>query len=108
MSDVSAMLRRVDRIDGWRLFRRMIPRRWKRLAGIAVLVGMVVRPDLAAQAVSWVWEDRAQRLVSIMSESFTPENPPQQSANPGIFEVISRAGPTDQISLAGTWVEAPD
>lgn len=76
MSDPTAMLRRVDRVYGLRLFRRMIPRRWKRLAGIAVLVGMVVRPDLAMQAASWVWEDRAQRVVSIMTNTVVPGTTP--------------------------------
>ena len=76
MSDPSAMLRRVDRVDGLRLFRRLIPRRWKRVVGIAVLIGMVARPDLAAQAASWVWEERAQRMGSIMSDTFRPEAPP--------------------------------
>ena len=76
MSDPSAMLRRVDRVDGLRMFRRLIPRRWKRVVGIAVLIGMVARPDLAAQAASWVWEERAQRMGSIMSDTFRPEAPP--------------------------------
>ncbi|HIW66854.1 MAG TPA: hypothetical protein H9878_01750 [Candidatus Dietzia merdigallinarum] len=76
MSDPSAMLRRVDRVDGLRIFRRLIPRRWKRVVGIAVLIGMVARPDLAAQAASWVWEERAQRMGSIMSDTFRPEAPP--------------------------------
>ena len=70
------MLRRVDRVDGLRMFRRLIPRRWKRVVGIAVLFGMVARPDLAAQAASWVWEERAQRMGSIMSDTFRPEAPP--------------------------------
>ncbi|WP_295651684.1 hypothetical protein [uncultured Dietzia sp.] len=76
MSDPSAMLRRVDRIDGLRVFRRLIPRRWKRFVGIVVLVGMVARPDLAAQAASWVWEERAQRIGSIMTDTFGPVAPP--------------------------------
>ncbi|MGW8590081.1 hypothetical protein ACWIFB_02570 [Dietzia sp. NPDC055340] len=76
MSDPSAMLRRVDRVDGLRMFRRLIPRRWKRVVGIAVLIGMVARPDLAAQAASWVWEERAQRMGSIMTDTFRPEAPP--------------------------------
>ena len=76
MSDPSAMLRRVDRVDGLRIFRRLIPRRWKRVVGIAVLIGMVARPDLAAQAASWVWEERAQRMGSILSDTFRPEAPP--------------------------------
>ena len=76
MSDPSAMLRRVDRVDGLRIFRRLIPRRWKRVVGIAVLIGMVARPDLAAQAASWVWEERAQRMGSIMSDTFRQEAPP--------------------------------
>ena len=76
MSDPSAMLRRVDRVDGLRIFRRLIPRRWKRVVGIAVHIGMVARPDLAAQAASWVWEERAQRMGSIMSDTFRPEAPP--------------------------------
>ena len=76
MSDPSAMLRRVDRVDGLRIFRRLIPRRWTRVVGIAVLIGMVARPDLAAQAASWVWEERAQRMGSIMSDTFRPEAPP--------------------------------
>ncbi|MGX1769128.1 hypothetical protein ACWIE7_12580 [Dietzia sp. NPDC055343] len=63
----------MDRVDGLRMFRRLIPRRWKRVVGIAVLIGMVARPDLAAQAASWVWEERAQRMVSIMSDTFRPE-----------------------------------
>ena len=70
------MLRRVDRVDGLRIFRRLILRRWKRVVGIAVLIGMVARPDLAAQAASWVWEERAQRMGSIMSDTFRPEAPP--------------------------------
>ena len=76
MSDPSAMLRRVDRVDGLRIFRRLIPRRWNRVVGIAVLIGMVARPDLAAQAASWVWEERAQRMGSIMTDTFRPEAPP--------------------------------
>ena len=75
MSDLSAMLRPMDRV-GARMFRRMIPRRWKRLVAIVVLVGMVVRPDVAMQVASWVWTERAQQALTIMTDTVLPGSPP--------------------------------
>lgn len=69
------MLRRMDRV-GMRMVRRMIPRRWKRLVGIVVLVGLVARPDVAMQVASWVWTERAQRAVTIMTDTVLPGTPP--------------------------------
>ena len=85
MSYPPAMLRRMDRV-GVRMVRRMIPRRWKRIAGIAVLVGMLVRPDLAMQAASWVWTERAQRAVSTMTDTFLPGTSPVELPAPPVPE----------------------
>lgn len=70
------MLRLVHRVSGWRVVRRMLPRRWKRYLAIAALVAMVLRPDLAPQAASWLWEGRVQRGVTVLTDTFTPEAPP--------------------------------
>lgn len=69
------MLRAVERVTGFRLVRRMLPRRWKRYVGIVALTVMVVRPDLAAQAAGWFWEERAKRAATVVSDTILPPAP---------------------------------
>lgn len=82
MSDPAEMLRRVYRVNGSRMFRRMLPRRWKRCIGIAALVVLLVRPDLATQAVVWVRQERAERAATLLTDTVSPLLPPAQQPAP--------------------------
>lgn len=65
------MLRHVDRVTGLRMLRRMMPRRWKRYFALTVLVAMVLRPDLVPQTASWLWEQRTQQMISVVTDTAT-------------------------------------
>lgn len=76
------MLRPMDRVTGFRLVRRMMPRRWKRYVGIVTVTVMVVRPDLAVQAASWFWDERARQAATVVTDTVRPPAPPPPLLDP--------------------------
>lgn len=78
------MLRRMDRVDYTRVLRRMIPRRWLRVLGVALIAVMWWRPDLVVETAWWFWEGRAQRMVEFVTDAGSPSDPPTGLTAPTI------------------------
>lgn len=68
------MLRPVYCIDVLEVVKEIIPRRWKRfvITPIAIVV-VVLSPELAQRASSWLGEQYAQRLGQLVTETILPD-----------------------------------
>lgn len=73
MSELSAMLRVVNLIDGLEVGRDLLPQQWKRyVVAPAVIVTALLCPDLAQRTAFWLGEQFSQRYMEIMTNTVIP------------------------------------